>query len=265
MKNIYSDLVREPETNKPVALATLLDTKGSVPQVQGATALFSDVGLIAGTLGGGVLEADASKRVIEIIKHCSSDIYKFDLNAEITSKEASICGGSAIILIDACLEESRKVFHAMEKSIKRGQSGVLLTSIVRQKEMIIERQWFKSASGEYRQEMLQCLDDRKCLYIETSDGTACFFEPIFPLPRLIIAGAGHIGRALAHLANLLDFEVTVIDDRSEYANSLNIPDADHLVVDNIGKALRGMARSADTYIVIVTRGHKGDAEALRAC
>ncbi len=265
MKNIYSTLVREPEKNKPVALATLLDTKGSVPQVRGATALFSDVGLIAGTLGGGVLEADASNRAIEIIKHCSSDIYEFDLNAEITSKEAAICGGSAIILIDACLEESRKVFQAMEKSIQSGQSGVLLTSISRQKGMIIERQWFESASGDYRQEMLQCLDDRQCLYIEASDETALFFEAIFPLPGLIIAGAGHIGRALAHLANLLDFEVTVIDDRSEYANSHNIPDADHLVVDNIGKALRGMTRSPDTYIVIVTRGHKDDGEALRAC
>ncbi len=100
---------------------------------------------------------------------------------------------------------------------------------------------------------------------ETSDGNARFFEPIFPLPELIIAGAGHIGRALAHLANLLDFEVTVIDDRSEYANSHNIPDADHLVVDDIGKALQGLSPSQDTYIVIVTRGHKDDADALRAC
>lgn len=265
MKNIYSKLVREPEKNKPVALATLLDTRGSVPQVRGATALFSDVGLIAGTLGGGVLEADAGKRAIEIIKHCSSDIYEFDLDAEISSEEAAICGGSATILIDACLEDSRNIFQAMEKTIQSGRSGVLLTSINRPKGMIIQRQWFESASGEYRSEMLQCLDDRKCLYSETSDGTARFFEPIFPLPGLIIAGAGHIGRALAHLANLLDFEVTVIDDRSEYANAHNIPDADHLVVDNIGNALRGMDRTQDTYIVIVTRGHKNDAEALRAC
>ena len=265
MKNIYSKLVRESENNKPVALATLLDTRGSVPQVRGATALFSDVGLIAGTLGGGVLEADANNRAIEIIEHCSSDIYEFDLNADITSKEAAICGGSAIVLIDACLEESRKVFQEMEKSIQSGRSGILLTSIIRHEGLVIERQWFESASGEYHKEMKQCLEGRKCLYTETSDGTTRFFEPIFPLPGLIIAGAGHIGRALAHLANLLDFEVTVIDDRSEYANSQNIPDADHLVVGDIGKALSGIDKAPDTYIVIVTRGHKDDAEALRAC
>ncbi len=265
MKNIYSNLVRESGKNKPFALATLLDTRGSVPQVRGATALFSDEGLIAGTLGGGVLEADATERARQILKHCSSDIYEFDLNADISSREAAICGGSAIILIDACLEESRNVFHAMQKTIQKGQSGVLLTSISRQKGVSIARQWFESATGEYRQEIKHCLDEKICLYTETSVETAIFIEPVFPLPALIIAGAGHIGRALAHLANLLDFEVTVIDDRSEYANSLNIPDADHLIVDSIGKALRGRVKSMDTYIVIVTRGHKDDAEALKAC
>jgi CTP:molybdopterin cytidylyltransferase MocA len=153
----------------------------------------------------------------------------------------------------------------MEKTIQSGRSGVLMTSIARKRGMVIERHWFDSAAGEYSSKMLQCLDDRKCLYLETSDGTIRFFEPIFPLPGLIIAGAGHIGRALAHMANLLDFEVTVIDDRSEYANPHNIPDADHLVVDNIGEALHSIDKSPDTYIVIVTRGHKDDGEALRAC
>jgi xanthine dehydrogenase accessory factor len=265
VKNIYSTLARELEKNKPVALATLLDTRGSVPQVRGASAIFSDVGLVAGTLGGGILEADAGKKAKEMIQHCSRDIYEFGLNAEITSKEAAICGGSAIVLIDACLSQSREVFHAMEKCIDKGRSGVLLTSISRQNGTIVRRQWFENANGEYRQEMMPCLDDRKCLYVEASDGNARFLEPIFPLPGLIIAGAGHIGRALAHLAHLLDFEVTVIDDRSEYANSHNIPDADHLVVARIEEALQGMAKSPDTYIVIVTRGHKDDAEALRAC
>jgi len=265
VKNIYSKLIRESENNKPVALATLLDTRGSVPQVRGATALFSDAGLIAGTLGGGVLEADASQRVTEIIRHCSSDIYEFDLNAEISSKEAAICGGSAIVLIDACMEESMKVFLAMEKSIQNGCPGILLTSIAGQGEMTIQRQWFETASGEYKKEIKQCLELRKCMFTEASDGSARFFEPIFPLPGLIIAGAGHIGRALAHMGNLLDFEVTVIDDRSEYANPHNIPDADFLVVENIGKALSSISTSPDTYIVIVTRGHKDDGEALRAC
>jgi xanthine dehydrogenase accessory factor len=70
---------------------------------------------------------------------------------------------------------------------------------------------------------------------------------------------------LAHLGQLLDFEVTVVDDRPDFANSKNIPDADYLVVEEIGKAMQRLKKSQDTYIVIVTRGHKDDAEALKPC
>jgi xanthine dehydrogenase accessory factor len=92
-----------------------------------------------------------------------------------------------------------------------------------------------------------------------------YLEPVLPPPHLIIAGAGHIGKALTHLGKLLDFEVTVIDQRAEYANRANIPDADHLVADDIGQAMQKLKKTPDTYIVIVTHGHKHDADALRAC
>ena len=64
---------------------------------------------------------------------------------------------------------------------------------------------------------------------------------------------------------MLDFEITVIDDRPEFANPENIPFANHIVVDDIGKAISRIDKSRDTFIVIVTRGHKDDGDALRAC
>jgi xanthine dehydrogenase accessory factor len=265
VRNIYAKLIGETEKSDRLVLATLLDTRGSVPQVRGATALFSGEGLVAGTLGGGVLEADATSRAKKMLRDCSAEIYEFDLNAEISSKEEAICGGSASVLIDACLEGNTKVFYEMEETIGRGRSGVLMTAINKLPDLVIHRQWFERAAGDFQKELQRCLDDRKCLYQTDPDGTIRFFEPVFPLPRLIIAGAGHIGKALAHLANLLDFEVTVIDDRQEYANPVNIPDADHLMVGPIGKSLEGIDKTPDTYIVIVTRGHKDDGEALRAC
>ncbi|MCX6335507.1 MAG: XdhC family protein [Bacteroidia bacterium] len=92
-----------------------------------------------------------------------------------------------------------------------------------------------------------------------------FLEPVFPLPVLVIAGAGHIGKALSHLGRMLDFEVTVIDDRSEFANTENLPDADHIIMKDIGKTMSEINMVSDTYIVIVTRGHKDDAQALKPC
>ncbi|HSQ79097.1 MAG TPA: XdhC family protein, partial [Candidatus Bathyarchaeia archaeon] len=91
-----------------------------------------------------------------------------------------------------------------------------------------------------------------------------FIEPVRPLPRLVIAGAGHVGRAVARLGSLLDFSVTVIDDREEFANIANVPDADEIVAADIGEAIKAVEDSPDNYFVIVTRGHQKDAEALRA-
>ena len=98
---------------------------------------------------------------------------------------------------------------------------------------------------------------------EDEDSILALLEPLFPSSQLVIAGAGHIGKALAHLGKLLDFEVTVIDDRIEFANKTNIPDADHIIVEDIGKAIMELGKSPDTYLVIVTRGHDDDAKALR--
>ncbi|HDT13143.1 MAG TPA: hypothetical protein ENO03_02175, partial [Candidatus Aminicenantes bacterium] len=91
-----------------------------------------------------------------------------------------------------------------------------------------------------------------------------YIEPVLPLPRLIIAGAGHVGRAVARLGKLLDFVITVIDDRPEFANAANVPEADEIVVAEFGPALAGIEDTPDNYFIIVTRGHRKDAEALRA-
>ena len=92
-----------------------------------------------------------------------------------------------------------------------------------------------------------------------------YVEPARPIPQLVITGAGHVGRVLARSGRLLDFEVTVIDDRPEFVNSTNIPDADHCVVGDIGDSMGRLEIRPDTYIVIVNRGHRGDADALRQC
>jgi CTP:molybdopterin cytidylyltransferase MocA/xanthine/CO dehydrogenase XdhC/CoxF family maturation factor len=107
-----------------------------------------------------------------------------------------------------------------------------------------------------------CLAEKKTKYLVDAM-PAIFIQPAIPLPRLVIAGAGHIGKALAHLGDLLEFEVTVIDDREEYCNEDRIPDAHHLVVRDIGEAIRLDPKTPDTYLVIVTRGHRDDAAALR--
>jgi xanthine dehydrogenase accessory factor len=86
-------------------------------------------------------------------------------------------------------------------------------------------------------------------------------------PHLIIVGAGHIAVPLAAIAKINDFEVTVLDDRTQYAQRSRFPTADRVIAGPFRpelKKLRGDHPTFDnhTYLVLVTRGHQYDIDSL---
>ncbi len=91
-----------------------------------------------------------------------------------------------------------------------------------------------------------------------------YIEPVLLEPHLIILGAGHVGKTLTKLARFTGFRVTVIDDRAEYANRENIPDAADLIVRDFDKAFDDTAVGKDTFVVVATRGHNHDLDAVKA-
>lgn len=285
MRNIYSQLLHRIESGERLAFATLVEAKGSTPQIPGASALFSLEGLLAGTLGGGLLEADGQRRAIEALQSGGSMMYAYDLMADISDPEGAICGGMTLVLIDVQPEKHVNAFRDMQAALDRSLSGALLTCIGKRdgENVLLERHWvtiagdgLEGSSDKYRphhEAIAHAIAQRRpvtfvmggTVFAEEVGETLLYVEPAYPRPQLVITGAGHVGRALAHSGRLLDFEVTVIDDRPDFANSTNIPDAGHFVVGDIGEAVGRLAIRPDTYIVIVNRGHRGDADALRQC
>lgn len=249
MKNIHRQLLDHILAGEQVVLATVVNTSGSTPQKPGSSALFGDKGLILGTVGGGQLEGEVETLARHALISGNSGLFHFNLNTDPDS-EGAICGGECEVLLDAEPEKHKSVLEEMELDISRGREGIMCSGISSEADQDtgILRKWI---SGR-----VEPLDE---------DKTWLLRESIKPFPRLIIAGGGHIGRALAHLASLLDFDITVVDDRREYACQENIPDADHFIVKDIGAAMTELEIDPNTYIVIVTRDHKNDAEALKPC
>jgi xanthine dehydrogenase accessory factor len=271
MRNIYARLLDELK-EKRLVLATIVSTKGSSPQVPGVSALFSDKGLLTGTLGGGILEARAEEKALESLQTGKSTLDRFELYADITSEEEAICGGEATILFDGQPTDHEIPLQKMLRSLNDRKPGILVTQIqmIGDKIQKVFRSWIEKVEiyGEeaekqdllFREEIKQAFSTGKPVFLKNM-----YLEPQFPFSHLVIAGAGHVGQAVAHIGYLLDFEVTVIDDRPEFANKDIVPEADHIIVENIGKAIDEIPKTVDTYFVIVTRGHSHDADALKAC
>lgn len=276
MKNIYIELLKEIKKKKACALATIIETKGSAPQIPGASAIFTSSGLLMGTLGGGILEANAQKKALSALETGHSIIVEFDLTSDSFTEDKAICGGEAKILIDPEPERHIEAFQSLHDSQKNHQPGVLATtiSLTPKGSTRISRTWMDEQTLSDSESRLHRVISREGIQKSLSQNRPVllrnrenwlFLEPVLPHSQLVIAGAGHIGQAVAHLGSLLNFEVTVIDDRVEYANAGKLPDADHLVVGDIGTALERFTITPDTYIVIVTRGHRHDTDVLKSC
>src|SRR5690606_17096018 len=91
-----------------------------------------------------------------------------------------------------------------------------------------------------------------------------FIEPLEPAPQLYVIGAGHIGQQVARIAHPAGFRVHVVDDREKFANRERFPDAASITVAPIAEWLYSAEIPSSAYVVVVTRGHRQDLDALRA-
>jgi xanthine dehydrogenase accessory factor len=188
---------------------------------------------------------------------------------------------------------NKEVFSAVAEALDRGEPAALVT-IVSTTGSTPQRVGAKMlvytdgrivgtiGGGCYENDAFwkarEAITDRKprLLHYELSDdfaqetGLICggqmdvYIEPIEPSPELFIIGAGHVGFHLARLAHEVGFRVTVVDDREKFANVERFPTAETIVVNDIPAWVAAAHLPAHAYVVIVTRGHTNDLEALRA-
>jgi len=275
MMSVYSFLRDLIGAGKTAALAVILETKGSAPLAAGASVLFSGHGLLCGTVGGGVLEATAEKKARRALKKKQALVLDFKLDEGPSSEEGALCGGQVKVLIDPRPDRDRAVWLRMGRCREARRPGLLATHLLQKKngQTAIRRHWLAGPTSAalklpppfsvFREHIEAALRDGRIRFLERPP-ESLFIEPWTPPPRLIIAGAGHIGQAVSRLGGILDFEVTVVDDRLEYANRKRFPEAARIIVEDIGRAVKGQPLGRDAYLVIVTRGHARDADALRA-
>ena len=89
-------------------------------------------------------------------------------------------------------------------------------------------------------------------------------DPLEPTPRLFVIGAGHVGWHLGRLAVDAGFRVQVVDDREKFANADRFPGAEAVIAEPIPEWLHRTDLPASAFVVVVTRGHTYDLDAMRA-
>jgi xanthine dehydrogenase accessory factor len=91
-----------------------------------------------------------------------------------------------------------------------------------------------------------------------------YVEPVLPAPRLVVLGAGHVGRALTEAAARAGFRVTVVDDRAEHASPERLPGAERILVGDFAALPEGAGIDDGAFVLVATRGHANDFDAIAA-
>jgi xanthine dehydrogenase accessory factor len=258
------------------ALAVILRVDGSTPQKAGVKALIEDSGTIWGTLGGGRVEAEARRLAVEACRSQRPLVFDFPLDGTAAADSAAICGGAMRLLLDPTIGQhaaNRAAYARAAQAVARRERGVLLTTVDHTRVAV---QWLCATDAAARSAppggavVLSCLA-RETPQLVTTDSPVAgetvevFIEPVTAPPRLLIAGGGHVGQAVAQQAGRLGFEITVLDDRPEFTAAALFPAGVATRCGPPAELIRDLLSAADTYVVIVTRNHVQDAEVLAAC
>lgn len=103
----------------------------------------------------------------------------------------------------------------------------------------------------------------KKIKLDKNNQVEFFLEPVLDRPHLTVFGAGHIAQPLVKICSLLDFNITVVDDREEFLNFENFPTADQLLTLPYKEFFENANIKENDFLVIVTRGHQYDYQVLK--
>ena len=251
--NLFETLVEAAAAGRALATLTVLRATGSTPRKAGTRAIVDAAGNLWGTIGGGLLENEARSRAVDAIRTGEPATYDFRFTGTSAAANDPVCGGAMRILIDPRPALHQPAYARAAEAMRRRQRGNLRTTLTAGRTITAE--WSDepgSADGYFAS--------------PDADGAPeSLVETIIPTPLLLISGGGHVGQALARQAVLVGFDVVVADDRAEFADPALFPAGVLARAAGLPAVLAEFPPTPDTYIALVGRGHRVDADALAAC
>lgn len=273
MKEITDEVLAELQAGHDFALVRLVAEQGSTPRRAGAEMLVRRDGSIAGTIGGGLLEATMMRQAGEVLESGRSEVTSMGLRGtDVGSADEMICGGAAQVLIayvapgDAVLAEVCAALREAASAKRRAWLFTVLPVVVGAPVEFCLLVGDDTLVGARPCESttLRKAVGKIAVHGTTRlpDGREVLVEPLEPPCTAIICGAGHVGRALAPVTARAGWRTVVLDDREEFADPQLFPGAQVVLLSSFDGALSRLAVDEQSYVVIVTRGHTHDMNVL---
>ncbi len=272
MKELLLQLCDHLERNIPVALATVIHQEGSTPRGAGSKMLVGPHGLIHGTIGGGLAEAEAIKKCRTALHNQEAEIMHFTLTGELAAQSEMICGGLLHIFIEPLMPNAntQNFFRKLIAHIHTHEICIITelhdTKIIG-RSLCLDNIWDTNdmhtlSVAQKTALQTKLLPKQEIAHIQEQE-RAYVVEKYPPVWQMIIAGGGHVSLFTAQVAALAGFSVIVLDDREEFSQAERFPEAHATyTVPDFAHCFANCPPTKYTYIIIVTRGHMHDKTVL---
>ena len=127
---------------------------------------------------------------------------------------------------------------------------------------VLDEAWMAITDGQPRKLHYNMADPSRGDVGVCGGQVEVFVEPIRPAPLLVVIGAGHVGKAVVHLAKWLGFRVAVCDDRAEFCTPEATPEADAYFPVTMDKLPEHIKIDKRTILILTTRGSSVDAAGI---
>lgn len=283
MEQVFRAASDETAAGNDMVVATVVKTSGSTPQKPGAKLLVRADGSGVGTLGGGCVEGDIWFASSQLLKSGgAAEMRDYELNEDLAAEDGLVCGGTMYFLLDPirkseATDDSADDFNDEVIAAYEGGAPVAVASLMKtpdasglavgSKLLIRENGSTSGSLGDEKLDSHAINSARKLMamgkndYVTDDSGAEYFVEAYTTPPTLVLAGGGHVSKAISSIAAGLGFRIFIIDDREEFSNPDRFPEAEQTVVSDYGSAFEKLPIGTNSFVVIATRGHRYDASA----
>ena len=275
---LFENLDKLRESEGKVALATLVNTRGTTPRKEGAQMLVGEGGRILGSVTiGGCVDAQVIEESAGVLDKNRPRLLELDLGDEEAWEIGLTCGGTIEVFMEpVTLDRPGDATLALyERARAHADAGGRAAIVTRldaagsgAKLLLLDSGAIEGSlgsgdlDGRLREEARTALDTGKSKTVLVGE-TRAFIEVLVPPAILAIVGGSHVAMPLVTLARTLGFRTVVVDGRPRFATRERFPDVDDLRIGIPSELVREIPLLPSTALVLVAHDYKYDVPVLK--
>jgi xanthine dehydrogenase accessory factor len=278
MSELFDHLDQLKRQESKVAVATLVNTRGTTPRKEGAKMVVGEGGRVLGSVTiGGCVDAQVIEESADVLGRNTPRLLELNLGDEEAWEIGLTCGGTIEVFVEPVTlarsdDPTLAYYERARAHAEQGGRAVIVTRLDPPHEgaklLLLEEGAPEGTLGDTFLDRRFAAEARGALAAGKSrtlflESVRAFAEVLTPPATLVVVGASHVAMPLTTLARTLGFRTIVIDGRPRFATKERFPDVDALRIGVPSELVQEVPLIPTTALVLVAHDYKYDLPVLR--